>query len=65
VAINKVIKAILYSLLFCAAIYWWLEGDFLDFWDAFLWLFAFIFIELNVFDWQAEKRTGQPETASD
>jgi hypothetical protein len=65
VAINKVIKAILYSLLFCAAVYWWLEGDFLDFWDAFLWLFAFIFIELNVFDWQAENRADQQETASD
>jgi hypothetical protein len=65
VVINKIIKAILYSLLFCAAIYWWLEGDFLDFWDAFLWLFAFIFIELNVFDWQAENRANQQEAVSD
>lgn len=54
VAINKVIKLVLYTILFVAAIYWWFEGDFLDFWDAFLWLFAFIFIEMNVFDWQAE-----------
>ena len=53
-AINKVIKIVLYTILFGAAIYWWLEGDFLDFWDAFLWLFAFIFIEMNVFDWRAE-----------
>ena len=63
--INKFIKVILYSLLFCAAIYWWLEGGFLDFWDACLWLFAFIFIELNVFDWQAENRAGQQEAAVD
>ena len=55
-AINKVIKVVLYTILFGAALYWWLEGDFLDFWDAFLWLFAFIFIEMNVFDWQAETR---------
>jgi hypothetical protein len=54
VAINKWIKLVLYTMLFVAAIYWWFEGDFLDFWDAFLWLFAFIFIEMNVFDWQAE-----------
>jgi hypothetical protein len=54
VAINKLIKLVLYTILFVAAIYWWFEGDFLDFWDAFLWLFAFIFIEMNVFDWQAE-----------
>ena len=28
--------------------------DVLDFWDAALWLFASIFIELNVFAWQQE-----------
>ena len=33
---------------------WGYAGDFLDFWDAALWLFAFIFIELNVFEWQQE-----------
>ena len=43
------IKIILYLVLFLAAIYWGFEGDFLDFWDASLWLFAFIFIELNIF----------------
>jgi hypothetical protein len=59
--INTAIKFVLYVILFAAAIYWWLEGDFLDFWDAFLWLFAFIFIELNVFDWQAENRAVQEE----
>ena len=32
------------------------KGDFLDFWDAALWLFAFVFIELNVFEWQQEIR---------
>jgi hypothetical protein len=25
-----------------------------DFWDAFLWLVAFVFIELNVFEWHKE-----------
>ena len=43
------LKAILYLVLFSAAIYWGFAGDFLDFWDASLWLFAFIFIELNIF----------------
>ena len=37
----------------CAA-YWGFEGTFLDFWDAFLWLVAFIFIELNIFQWHEE-----------
>lgn len=51
---SKIIKSALYSILFIAAIYWGIEGDFLDFWDAFLWLVAFVFIELNIFEWHAE-----------
>ncbi len=50
----KIVKAVLYITLFAAAVYWGFEGDFLDFWDAFLWLVAFVFIELNIFQWQAE-----------
>lgn len=48
-------KVAIYSTLALAAIYWGIEGDFLDFWDAALWLFAFVFIEMNVFDWQFER----------
>jgi len=47
-------KAVLYSALLYAAIYWGAKGDFVDFWDAFLWLVAFVFIELNVFEWRQE-----------
>jgi hypothetical protein len=47
-------KYVLYSLLFLAAVYWGIKGDFVDFWDAFLWLVAFVFIELNVFEWRQE-----------
>lgn len=54
VAWFKVIKALLYVTLLVNAIYWGFEGDFLDFWDAFLWLVAFVFIEMNIFQWQAE-----------
>ena len=49
---TKYFKFVLYGTLFAAAAYWGYAGDFLDFWDACLWLFAFIFIELNVFEWQ-------------
>ena len=52
--IAKWVKVILYSVLLLAAIYWGIKGDFLDFWDAFLWIVAFIFIELNLFEWNAE-----------
>lgn len=52
--IGKYLKGFLYSVLFFAAAYWGFEGTFLDFWDAFLWLVAFIFIELNIFQWHEE-----------
>ena len=53
-SIGKYLKGSLYLILFLAAAYWGVEGTFLDFWDAFLWLVAFIFIELNIFQWHEE-----------
>ena len=50
----KWVKGGLYAILFACAVYWGFEGDFLDFWDAFLWLVAFVFIEMNIFNWHAE-----------
>ncbi len=47
-------KIILYSVLALAVVAWMLTGDFVDWWDAFLWLVAFVFIELNVFEWRQE-----------
>ena len=52
-------KYILYSVLFLAAVYWGVKGDFVDFWDAFLWLVAFVFIELNVVEWRQESAETQ------
>jgi hypothetical protein len=50
---------LLYTILFAAATYWGFLGDFLDFWDAFMWLVAFFFIEMNLFkDDQAEPNIG-------
>jgi len=54
---SSVIKGLLYFTLLLCAIYWGFNGDFLDFWDAFLWLVAFFFIEMNLFEWQAETST--------
>ena len=56
---SNVSKVVLYTTLLLAAIYWGLKGDFVDFWDAFLWLVAFVFIELNVFAWRAEEHAEQ------
>jgi hypothetical protein len=52
-------KSVLYATLFLAAVYWGVKGDFVDFWDAFLWLVAFVFIELNVFTWRAEEHAEE------
>ena len=50
----KYTKGFFYLILFVCATYWGFKSSFLDFWDAFLWLLAFIFIELNIFQWHSE-----------
>jgi hypothetical protein len=52
-------KYLMYSTLLLAAVYWGIKGDFVDFWDAFLWLVAFAFIEMNFFEWQQEMRDAR------
>ena len=47
-------KFVLYGTLGTAVVVWAIKGDFVDWWDAFLWLVAFVFIELNVFEWRQE-----------
>jgi hypothetical protein len=59
--LGKYLKGFFYLILFIAAAYWGFEGTFLDFWDAFLWLVAFIFIELNIFQWHEETDQGGAE----
>ena len=61
---SNVCKFVLYTTLLLAAVYWGLKGDFVDFWDAFLWLVAFVFIELNVFAWRAEEHAEQEPALS-
>lgn len=63
---NKVVKYVLYSVLCFAAIYWAISGLILDFWDALLWIIAFVFIEMNMFEWQEEASQSKiPTTVSD
>ena len=58
---SLVIKIALYAVLFAVAAYWGIDGSLLDFWDAALWLVAFIFIEMNFFGWQSETGDAQLE----
>ena len=62
VKVTTGIKAALYLILFVAMLYWAWLGDFVGFWDAFLWLVAFIFIEMNLFDWRKEEE-GEKEAS--
>ena len=56
----KGLKVSLYSLLILFAMYWGFAGSILDFWDAFLWIVAFVFIERNVFVWEQELVRAAP-----
>ncbi len=51
---STALKFLLYGTLLVAVFYWMWKGEFKDWWDALLWLVAFVFIELNVFEWRAE-----------
>ncbi|MDJ0711416.1 MAG: hypothetical protein QNJ14_13560 [Woeseiaceae bacterium] len=61
---SNALKFVLYSTLLLVAIYWTFKGDLLDTWDAYMWLVAFVFIELNVLEWRQEERaTAAAENA--
>ena len=62
-AASTALKLLLYTILFAAAVYWGLKGEFVDFWDAFLWLVAFFFIEMNIFEWRRESLAGSAPAA--
>lgn len=53
--ITRILNFSLYLVLFSAAVFWWVDGEFVDFWDAALWLVAFFFIETNINDWREEE----------
>ena len=63
--LSKTLKGVFYSALLLAVAYWAVEGDFVDWWDALFWLVAFVFIELNVFEWrQASNQEAARRAAS-
>ncbi len=53
---SEATKTLLYLGLLGGAIFWGLKGEFLDFWDSFLWLAAFVLIDLDVFGITAESQ---------
>lgn len=58
---NGVLKGILYATLIACCSYWAWLGDFMGFWDAFLWIVAFFFIEMNLFKWHEAAPADEDE----
>ena len=54
------IKGILYLTLLGCAIYWTMESAFIDSWDAYLWIIAFVLIDLNVINWDEAPKAAIP-----
>jgi hypothetical protein len=45
-------KVLMYLILAVNAIYWTIYSAFIDSWDAWLWLVAFVLIDLNLLGWE-------------
>lgn len=52
-------KIFLYLILTADAIYWSIYSAFIDSWDAWLWLIAFVLIDLNLLGWEDD--VGNPQ----
>ncbi len=48
----SLLKILLYSSLFAIALLWQLDGEWLDFYDAALWIICFFFVELNILQYE-------------
>ncbi len=60
---SRLAKYLLYAIIVGAAVYWGIFGTFLDFWDAFLWIAAFVFIERNVWKSDEPRVIAEEKTA--
>lgn len=47
-------KILLYIAILAIALYWGITSDWLDFYDALLWILCFFMIELNIFKHETE-----------
>ena len=49
---RNILKFALYGALFVFAVMWGVQGEALDFYDAFLWILSFFVIEMNIFNFE-------------
>lgn len=64
-AIYKWSKLLLYGTLAINVFYWGYLGQSIEAWDAFLWLIAFFFIEMNLLSWQEEVASSHKSDTAD
>ena len=50
-------KVFMYLILGANAVYWTIYSAFIDSWDAWLWLLAFVLIDLNLLGWEDSEET--------
>jgi hypothetical protein len=62
--LRNALKTLLYGALFVYAALWGLEGEWLDCYDAILWILCFFVIELNVFKAESPARQYQSPHAA-
>ncbi len=62
--IANIVKAPFWVVLAVAVVYWWMLDAPLDAWDAFLWIAAFFFIELNMIAKHEERARLRAEQKS-
>lgn len=53
--IRNIFKVILCSILFIMSVLRRIDVEFFDFYDAFLWIICFFFIELNILKFEEEE----------
>ncbi len=54
----SVLKTSLYGALFIIAILWQMDGEWLDFYDAALWIVCFFFVEINIIQYEETIEEG-------
>ena len=62
--VSNIIKLPFWIVLIVAVVYWWALGAPVDAWDAFLWIAAFFFIELNMIAKHEERARRRTRNAS-
>ena len=57
-------KIFFYVALLVIAVFWGIASDWLDFYDASLWILCFFMVELNIFKYETEHDARAQDTTT-